>query len=128
MKFSRYLVLLMAVALILPLAVFAREKNQGKLVLEQPVLVGATHLLPGTYQVEWTGNGQSLTVNILQHRQVVATAQGELKSGGAAQDAVVLMPSNVNSSQMMLSEIDFGGRHEALLLTPNGLNSSNQMQ
>jgi hypothetical protein len=128
MKFGRYCVLLMAFALILPLAVFAGEKNQGKLVLDQPVLVGSTHLQPGTYQVEWTGNDRSLTVNILQHHQVVATAQGELKSGGTSQDAVVLVPSDVNSSQMMLSEIDFGGRHEALLLSPNGLNSSNSMQ
>lgn len=125
MKLGRYLVLLMALALILPLAAFAREKNQGKLILDQPALVGSAHLQPGTYHVEWTGNDQTLTVNILQHHQIVATAQGQLKSGSAAQDAVVLTPSDVNRSQMMLSEIDFGGRHEALLLTPNPLNSSN---
>jgi hypothetical protein len=129
MKFGRFFVLTMAFALMLPFGAFARDKNQGNLVLDQPALVGSTQLKPGTYKVEWSGNEQSLTVNITQNRQVVATAQGQLKTNDVGkQDAVVLAPSANDSSQMAVSEIDFGGRHEALLITPNGSNSSYQSQ
>ncbi len=129
MRTEKYFILVMALALILPFSAFARGNNQGHLVLDQPTMIGSTQLQPGNYKVAWAGSGSDLNVSITQHNKVVATAQGQLKAidAAAVQDAVVLHPAS-GSSQMALSEIDFGNRHQALVIVPNGSNSSDQTQ
>ena len=125
MRFLNYLMLLALVTLLIPASGFARNKDQGTMKLEESAKVGSTELQPGTYKVEWNGTGPNVQVNILQHKNTVATTSGELKTNDHAvsQDAVVLRPASDNSSQKQVAEIDFSKHKEALVLNPsNGMN------
>jgi len=119
MNFSKYLAIFTAVIFFLPLAAFARERNQGPLRLADPVEIGSTRLEPGTYRVEWSGNGPAVQVNILQGKKTVATTSGKLKKlqRPSADDDVILRPV-ANSDLRTIAEIDLNHRREALQLTP----------
>ena len=112
MKFSTWFVGLAAISLLLPISVFARQKDKdsGNFTLASAAEVGSTQLSPGHYKAEWTGNGSNLQVSILKDKQVVATTPAKLVQG-ASQDAVV-----VNSSTNKLEQIDFGKLKEELVL------------
>jgi len=123
MRYMKHLMLLCMFTLLLPGIGFARAKNQGTMRLTEPARIGSTDLQPGTYKVEWNGTGPNVQVNIMRHNDTLATTTGELKTNPAAtQDAVVLQPASDNSSVKQVSEIDFGSRKEALILTPGAMN------
>jgi hypothetical protein len=124
MRYSKYLMLLCMFTFLLPGMGFARAKNQGTMQLMEPARVGSTELQPGTYKVEWNDAGPEVQVNIMHHKDTVATTTGELKTNDAAatQDAVVLKPAPDNSSVKQIAEIDFGSRKEALVITPSAMN------
>ena len=59
MKFVRAFSLIAAFTLLVPALAAAREKNQGKVQLPDPIQVGSTQLMPGDYKVdEWNGTGR----------------------------------------------------------------------
>jgi hypothetical protein len=59
MKHLTYLTLLSIVAVLFPLSMFARDKNQHSVNIPATVQVGGTQLKAGTYKVEWQGTGRA---------------------------------------------------------------------
>jgi hypothetical protein len=118
MKYLKYLMLSAMFTLLIPASGFARTKDQGTMTLAEPAKIGSAELQPGTYKVEWNGTGPTVHVNIMQHRNTVATATGMLTTNDKAvsQDAVVLEPATNNSSTKQIAEIDFAKHKEALVI------------
>ena len=80
MKHLTYLTLLSIVAVLLPLSMFARDKNQHSVDIPVTVQVGGTQLKPGNYKVEWQGTGPDVQVTFLRGGKTVATVPATLKS------------------------------------------------
>jgi len=125
MKWGKYLTLIMAFAMLLPVSALAREKNQGQLKLYDPAQIGSTVLKAGTYTVRWTGSGPQVQVNVLKNKETVATTTGTLKDeSNLHQDAVVLNKTNGSAASEEVAEIDFASRKQALVLTPDTSNQN----
>jgi hypothetical protein len=108
---------------------FASSKDQAKIHIVDPVQVGSSHLQPGSYEVQWSGNGPAVQVNFLQHHQVLASTQGKIidHRTKSPYNDVVIEPVAGNSQQKTIQEIDFNNRKEALLINP-GPNMANAGQ
>jgi len=116
MKHVKYLAFLSTLALLLPVGAFARDKNERNVDIPDSVQVGATHLKPGDYKVEWQGDGPAVHVSFYQGGKLVATVPGTLKTNDreVTQDDLVL--SNNNAKSKVLVEIDFSRGKDALIL------------
>jgi hypothetical protein len=115
MKYVNCAILLLALTLIVPFGAFAGSKNECSIVLPDTTLVGTTQLKAGTYKVEWTGNGSSVSMNFLEKGKTVATAQGKMveKETASSYNQIVI---GREGDMKQLKEIDFGGKKEALVL------------
>jgi hypothetical protein len=122
MRSVKYLSLLAGIAILLPLSAFAKDTNQGKFTISEPVQVGSTQLKPGEYKVEWDGSGDAVQVKILQGKKTVATSSGKLVNHdqAAPYNAVILKDA---SGGKAINEIDFGNRKEVLVLTDAQMSS-----
>ena len=118
MKHLTYLTLLSIVAVLSPLSMFARDKNQHSVDIPATVQVGGTQLKPGNYKVEWQGTGPDIQVTFLRDGKTVATVPATLKTndGQVAQDQIV-----TDSANNTLSEIDFRRDKEALVFQQSGM-------
>jgi len=118
MRAAKYLFLLAGIALLLPLSAMAKDNsNSGKFTVSENVKVGSTQLKPGDYKVEWDGSGDSVQLKIMQGKNTVATAPAKLVSHDtpAPYNAVIL--NDATGGGKAISEIDFGKRKEALVLS-----------
>ncbi len=106
--------------LALPVTAFAKDKNEGNLMLSAPVQVGSTQLQPGSYKVEWQGSGPAVNADILQDDKTVATAAAKLVAYTEGYDAVVTGPAAGDPQKTAIQEIDFGKQKEGLQLIPSG--------
>jgi hypothetical protein len=114
MKCAKYLVLLCALTMLLPVCALARDKNQHSVNIPDPVQVGATQLNPGTYKVEWQDAGPAVHVKFIQRGETVATVPATLKiNSNIAQDDVVI--NTTSSNRKVLEEIDFDHQKESLV-------------
>jgi hypothetical protein len=115
MKYIRCLTLVSTVILLLSLSAFARDRNEHRLSLTDPVQVGASQLAPGDYTLEWQETGPAVQVKFMQNGKTVATASGTLKTNDTevTQDAVVTQ--TVSARIKILKEIDFKHQKEALV-------------
>jgi len=106
----------LALVLLVPLRAFARPKNEHSVVIAESVQVGSTQLKPGTYKVEWEGNGPSLRVSFMENGKTVATAEGKMvdKDRPSLYDDIVV--GTAGKSQT-LKEISFRGKKETLVIT-----------
>jgi hypothetical protein len=118
MKHLRYLTLLSILAVLSPLSVFARDKNQHSVDISATVQVEGAQLKPGNYKVEWQGTGPDIQVTFLQNGKAVATVPATLKTNDAqvTQDQIV-----TDSANNTLSEIDFRRGKEALVFQQSGM-------
>jgi len=114
MRCAKYMVLLAALALLVPLSALARAKNEHDVTIPDNVQIGSTQLKAGTYKVEWQENHQSLRVNFLKDGKTVATAQGKMveQSKQAPYDSVVIKTAG---NTKRLERIDFGGMKDELV-------------
>jgi hypothetical protein len=115
MKLVKYLALLSTLALLFPLAAFARDKNQHSLNIPDAVKIGQTQLKPGDYKVDWQGAGPNVQVKFLQYGKTVATAPATLhvNDSKVIQNDIVTGKSTGNTAA--LREIDFAHQKEALV-------------
>lgn len=74
--------LLLGASLLFATAAFAGEKASVK-VYENVKLAGKT-IAPGKYDVEWTGTGDNVQLNIRQGNQMIASAPAKLTATKAA--------------------------------------------
>ncbi|MGA7295260.1 MAG: hypothetical protein WBW53_15760 [Terriglobales bacterium] len=114
MRFTRYLALVGALSILLPVCAFAGNKNERSVNITDSVQVGGTQLKPGNYKVEWENAGPAVQVTFLQHGKTVATAPATLKTNDSqvTQDDIVV---STRSQHKVLSEIDFSHQKEALI-------------
>src|ERR1700726_1961700 len=73
MKSSRKIVGLFGASLLLAVSAMAGTENKGTLRLFDNVRVQGKQLSPGTYKIEWNGEGPEVQVNIVDGRNTVAT-------------------------------------------------------
>ena len=118
MKHLRYLALLSILAVLSPLSLFARDRNQHSVDIPATVQVGDTQLKPGNYKVEWQGTGPDVQVTFLRDGKAVATVPATLKTNDdqVTQDDIV-----TNSENKTLSEIHFRRDKAALVFQQSGM-------
>jgi ABC-type thiamine transport system substrate-binding protein len=120
MKEVKYAALLSMVALLFSVSALARDKNQHSVNISDSVQVGGKQLEPGSYKVEWQGNGPEIQVNFVRNGKTVATVPGTLKTDGkVTQDDVVIGTTSTNTKT--LEEIDFGRNKESLVFEQSGM-------
>src|SRR5580658_2372970 len=73
---KRFFVLVMMVALLSAPAFAA--KNSQTVTVPAAVKAGSTTLVPGDYNVTWTGSGADVQVTFAQNRKVIATVPAKL--------------------------------------------------
>ncbi len=115
MRFAKYSIGLMLLAMSISLTAFAKDKNEGKFTLSSPAQMGTTQLQPGDYKVTWDGSGSEVQVKILQGNNVVATTSAKLvqKERPAPYSAVTLStPANGTAT---VNELSFDKRKESLV-------------
>ena len=117
MNFRKALIALATIALLLPVSVFAKEKNEGKFQVSQPVQVGSSQLKPGEYKVQWDGTGPDVQLTILQNGKTVATAPAKLVESQqpSQHDSVILRDGTGNVKR--LDEINFAKQKRTLVLS-----------
>jgi hypothetical protein len=106
------------IAVLSPLSLFARDKNQHSVDIPSAVQVGGTQLRPGNYKVKWEGTGPDVQVTFLRDGKVVATVPATVKTndGQVTQDQIV-----TDSTNNTLNEIDFRRDKEALVFQQSGM-------
>ena len=123
-RYPQYLVVLSTLTLLLPLAALAQD-NKRSIDITDAVQIGDAHLTPGTYRVEWQGNGPNVQVSFQRHGKTVATVPATLKTNDdqVTQDAVLTSATNANADTRVLEEIDFGRQKEAVVFDehPGGM-------
>ena len=124
MRSKRFYSLIAVVALVLPLSLFAKDKNDkndAKVDLGSAVTVGSTQLQPGSYKVEWSGNGPQVQISFIQNNKTVATTEGKVidHPQPATQSDVILKPVSGNSGEMTIDQIDFNHRTQSLQINSN---------
>jgi hypothetical protein len=119
MKYGRFLVLAVTAAMLFSLSAFAKSKDKGSMTLVDPAQIGSTHLKAGNYKLEWTGTGNHVNLDIMEHGKTVATTPAKLvtKPTPSPYNAVVTQPLK-NKKGEGIDEIDFNNRTEALVLLP----------
>ena len=126
MKVSRFLALSFALAMLLPVMVYAKNKgNQATVNVPDRVQVGSTVLQPGTYKVEWTGSGDNVQVTFLQHNKTAATASAKLVENKDASPYTSVVTESGPNQQKQLVEIDISNSKQVLKLQA-GQATSNQ--
>lgn len=83
-----------------------------------------TVLNPGDYEVEWTGNGPNVELNIVQGRDTVATVPARVVAENTSNehDGYVLHPAKNGGES--IEEIFFSGAKYDLKIQPAGKTSS----
>ncbi len=117
MKFAKYFSLVAAVTVLLSLSAFAADKHEGKFTLTEPALVGSTQLPAGDYKAQWSGTGQDVQMQIIQHGKTLVTVPGKLVDNkeAAQYNSVTVKPGSGNLKTV--DEIDFANRKDALVLS-----------
>lgn len=118
MKVMRFLALAATLSMIFPLAAPAssnasKEQKKRVAVEDQVKLAGKT-LMPGSYEVEWQGNGPAVNVSFLKSGKTVLTAPATVAQlqEKAPYDAVV--ESTNKDGNKTISEIEWHNQREAL--------------
>ena len=114
MRLSNYFLFLAALAMLLPVSAAARSNNERKVNLATAVEVGHTQLQPGTYKLEWQGNGPAVNVEFIKNGKTVATTQGQWvdKSQPPTYDSVTTKKASDNRDRLV--EIDFHNQKQVL--------------
>lgn len=117
MKFAKYFSLVATFTMLLSLSAMAADKHDGKFTLPEAAQIGSTQLHAGDYKAEWTGTGQDVQVQIMQHGKTLATVPGKLVENKEASEysSVTLKP--VEGNVKTIDEIDFANRKEAIVLS-----------
>jgi hypothetical protein len=121
MKQIKYTALLSMLVLLATVSALARDKNQHSVEISESVQVGDAQLKPGSYKVEWKGNGPEIQVAFVRDGKTVATVPGTLKTNDSqvTQDDIVTDTTSANTKT--LKEIDFSRDKESLVFEQSGM-------
>jgi hypothetical protein len=117
MKSSRKVVGLVGASLLFAVSAMAGTENKGTLRLYDNVNVQGKQLSPGTYKVEWNGEGPEVQVNILDGKNTVVTVPARVVAMTTknAQDGYTADDQNGNRT---LKDLFFHGKDYQLEIEP----------
>jgi hypothetical protein len=92
--------------LALPLTSFASTKIHKNITFDQPMNVASTQLKPGTYKMEWNGNGSNVEVSFVQNNKIVVTAPAQLVKETTAYDGAIVT-HKTSSGSNRLDQVEF---------------------
>lgn len=125
MKASRLstISILVAGSLLLCATAFAAKSNKKTMHLYEKAKLEGTVLNPGDYEVEWTGTGPNVELNIVQGRDTVATVPARVVAENTSNehDGYVLQPAKTGGES--IEEIFFSGAKYDLRIQPAGKTS-----
>ena len=104
--------LVLGSALLLASSAFAA--NKGPLQLSSPATVAGKQLAAGDYTVKWDGSGNSVQVEIMKGKNVVATVPAQIVNLDRAPDYDSAVLNTGNNGARNLSQIRFSGKKWAL--------------
>jgi hypothetical protein len=130
MRNFKLLTVVATLALMLPVFGFAKDngKSEAKINVSEPVQVGSTQLQPGSYKVEWTGSGDAVKVNFLQHNKVVATTDGKLIELKQPSPYTSVVTRAGAGDQKQVIEIDMANSKQAVALNTQDSSTSSGQQ
>jgi hypothetical protein len=117
MKSSRKIVGLVGASLLLAVSAMAGTENKGTLRLYDNVSVQGKQLSPGTYKVEWNGQGPEVQLNILDGKNTVATVPARIVPVTTKNVQDGYTADNENGSRT-LKELFFHGKSYQLEIEP----------
>jgi hypothetical protein len=117
MKLSRNIVGFAAATLVLAVSAMAGTGNKGTLRLYDNVNVQGKQLSPGTYKVEWNGEGPEVQLNILDGKNTVATVPARVVPATTRNTEDGYTAGNENGNRT-LKELFFHGKNYQLEIEP----------
>jgi hypothetical protein len=127
MKSSKVSILLIGSALVFSSAALAADANKGKLYLQDTTIVDGKPLNPGSYTVEWTGNGPTVQVALVRGKQTVATFPAHIKEQPTPNHYDAHASATEPDGSSRLTVIYIGGKRTTLELEQNQANSQSGM-
>ncbi len=101
------------------MAVSAFAANKGTLQITAPVTLNGKPLAAGEYSLQWDGSGNTVQLNVMQGKKVVATTPAQLITLAQSQNNdAAIVKANADGSRV-LSEIRFSGKKYALAIAPD---------
>ncbi|HLH08095.1 MAG TPA: hypothetical protein VKW78_12730 [Terriglobales bacterium] len=113
----KFVLSLLAIALVLPVFAVAAEKNSEKLQIPTAVEVNGTQLKPGYYKVEWQGNGPSVQVSILKGHKTLAEIPAKMVTPKITYSTPAVVTHQAANGQNVLDQIQF--KNTDLVLSSN---------
>jgi hypothetical protein len=117
-KYFQYLAILSTLTLLSPLGALARD-NSHSVDISDVVQIGGTQLKPGSYKIEWQGDGPTVQVNFQLNGKTVVTVPATLKTNDAEVTQDAIMTEATSADKSTLKEIDFGHQKQALMFDQN---------
>ena len=116
-------------SLLLGLTVLAASSalaaDKGSLTVFDSVTVGGQQLRPGSYKLQWEGNGPDVQLSILKGKSVMVTTPARLveRERPATNDATVT--KTAANGGLTIDQIQFQGKKYALDLGASSTTASN---
>lgn len=101
----------------------ALAAEKGAMKLFDSTVVNGVQLSPGDYALQWDGSGNSVQLQILQGKKVVATTAASLVQLKAPASQNMTSTKDAGNNARALTEIDFRGKSYALAIG-NGASDS----
>src|ERR1700751_528433 len=113
MKHTKYFLAVAVFAITSSLSVFAGSKTSHSVNIGDSVTVGTTPLKPGSYRLQWEGDGPDVQVNFMRDGKTVATLPATFQTHNpkVTQDEVLTDRSGSNGATLV--EIDFAHQKES---------------
>lgn len=99
----------------LSLSAYAKDKNETKITVTDPVQVGTTQLKPGDYKLQWDGNGPDVQVKFVKGKDVLATVPAKLTENKTPVGADSITTHVVSGDVKAVDQVDFAGGKQSLV-------------
>lgn len=118
MKAVRLMAVAAMLSLVFPLASLAsaktsREQKQKVSVMDKVEIAGKT-LQPGSYQVEWQGNGPMVNVKFMQYGKTLLTTPAHVAQLKAPAPYSAVVETTHKNGAKTIQEIEWNHKREAL--------------
>ncbi len=117
MRGFRWIVSILALALVVSAAIPAFAKNERTLVLPENVVVNKTHLDAGQYTLRWESHSPTLTVTVVKGKRILATAAATMVERGKPYPANEVVTDSAPDGTQMLKEIRFAGSSQVIVFS-----------
>lgn len=114
MKFGKYIGIAAVLISSMSLNAFAKDKNETRVTFSEKVQVSSTEVKPGTYKLQWEGNGPDVQVKVVSGKDVVATVPAKLVANPSAKGGDAIQTRD-DANVRQLEQVDFAGGRQSLV-------------